>query len=369
MPSLNAPYHVQWRQWQRLGHVCLIAWLSCGLGCASHRPVAAPVMRAPTQQQPLQSAPPADVPVALAAWVRVALGERTTLLLLDVDSAAEQIATRDDFMRGLTLLDRQVRMKVVSNVDEAAFVTHARAQVRAFKPKQIAKLTKVAAEVGALLQAQDLARWLPREIKLVQTTGVEEGFPPAFDLSYTRAGVIYINSRALQLLSRQLLIHELFHILTTNHPAQREALFAAIGFSKIEAPQFPKELAGLSLTLPEVPQGARHAIRVRYKGESVLAVPLCVLMEPYAGAEMYEVAASRWAILDKHGIVRSLAEVGELEQLFEQVGKNTTALSGPDEILAENFVMLVLGTDKAASPEVLTRMRAILTGPVTSSRP
>ena len=78
---------------------------------------------------------------------------------------------------------------------------------------------------------------------------------------------------------------------------------------------------------------------------------------------MIDVATSRWAILNDDGTVRLLAAIEELELLIEQVGQNTGALSGPEEILAENFMLLVLGTPAPRSPEVTARIRAILTGP------
>jgi len=49
----------------------------------------------------------------------------------------------------------------------------------------------------------------------------------------------------------------------------------------------------------------------------------------------------------------------ELGGLVEQVGLNAPLKSGPEEILGENFVMLVLGTTPR-SPEVIERMRAVL---------
>ncbi len=342
------------------GITCLAASLGLLLSCA-RSPASTALHHVPEPQAaPAPEPAPAD---KSSRFVRVALGERTSLLLLDVQSAADEISTRDAFLRNLTLLDRQVRMGVVTELDEADFTDHARAQVRAFEPAQIEKLTKVAAQVGALLDALDLARWLPREIKVVQTTGLEEGFPEAFDLSYTRAGIIYVNTRALQLFSRQLLLHELFHVLATRNEAQREELYAAIGFTKIAPPRFSDAQNLLRMTLPEVPQVPVHAIVVRYAGESVRTVPVVMASKPYDGGTMVDVATSRWAILDADGTVRSMAEIAELEQLLEQVGRNTSSLSGPEELLAENFVLLVLGEPEPRSPEVIERMRAILNAP------
>jgi hypothetical protein len=42
------------------------------------------------------------------------------------------------------------------------------------------------------------------------------------------------------------------------------------------------------------------------------------------------------------------------------VGRNTDYIIHPEEILAENFALLVLGAGNVPSPEVLTRMREAL---------
>jgi hypothetical protein len=54
-----------------------------------------------------------------------------------------------------------------------------------------------------------------------------------------------------------------------------------------------------------------------------------------------------------------------MDGLFEQIGRNTQYLWHPEEILADNFAILVLGELSAKplsppSPEVLERLRPIL---------
>ena len=55
----------------------------------------------------------------------------------------------------------------------------------------------------------------------------------------------------------------------------------------------------------------------------------------------------------------------DLEGLYEQIGRNTGYLAHPEEILADNFSLLLMrqmtnATSAAASPEVLERIRAVL---------
>jgi len=290
---------------------------------------------------------------------RVALAPSHDLVLLDVPAARARIESNDAFLQGMTPLDRQVRMASAAPVAQAQFLEHLGAQVRGFEPKQIDKISQVAALAGAALGTLDLLRFLPREIELVQTTGAEEGFSPTFDLSYTRSSVMYINTRGLQILSRQLLVHELFHVLCANRPELCARLYASIGFVPVGPPRLRDEFAERRLTLPENPS-PMHALPVRRAGQRVLAVPLTFVPEPYAGGPMVEVSVSLWGVLGDRNDVTELVPLDELSGWREQLGTNTRMLASPDEILAENFVLLVLEQGKVASPFVLERMRAIL---------
>jgi hypothetical protein len=42
---------------------------------------------------------------------------------------------------------------------------------------------------------------------------------------------------------------------------------------------------------------------------------------------------------------------------MEQVGKNTDYVIHPEEVLADNFALLVLNSHQAASPDILRKMR------------
>jgi len=320
-----------------------------GVGCASKAP--------PAVQRPGIVAEADDKP----ALVRLPLCAGHELVLLDEPSAAALISTRDAYIAAMTPLDRRLRAGKKAPVDDAAYLAFAREQARGFTPAQIEKLKGVASQVGDVLDALGFARWLPAEIQLGQTTGAEEGLSPSFDLSYTRSGVIYVNARAIDLLSRQLLLHELFHVMAATHPALRDALYRALGFEKVNVVDYPPEIEGVRMTMPEVLR-AEYGIRVTHAGMPVLAIPIAAssVLEPQQ--PMIDVLMTRWVIVDQRGAAVALATEGELGGLAEQVGLNAPVQSGPEEILAENFVTLVLGTTPR-SPDVIARMRALLAGP------
>ena len=48
---------------------------------------------------------------------------------------------------------------------------------------------------------------------------------------------------------------------------------------------------------------------------------------------------------------------------LEQVGRNTQYLIHPDEILADNFALLVMGEQNVQSPEILQKVKTVLAQP------
>ena len=50
----------------------------------------------------------------------------------------------------------------------------------------------------------------------------------------------------------------------------------------------------------------------------------------------------------------------QISGFFEQVGRNTDYIIHPEEILAENFALLMIGKRDVASPEILDKMRSAL---------
>jgi hypothetical protein len=56
-----------------------------------------------------------------------------------------------------------------------------------------------------------------------------------------------------------------------------------------------------------------------------------------------------------------LVAAQEVSGFVEQVGQNTDYVIHPEEILADNFALLVIGQQNVPSPEILHKMKAILT--------
>jgi len=285
-------------------------------------------------------------------------------------SEGRQILTaRDEFIQRLSPFDRSARMKTDQAVSEDELLV--------FIGKNVAEWSKdetqtVQAAIEALQPLlRDLRLSLPPTVQLIKATGTEEG-----NAAYTRATAIVLPQSELgksQKDLQKLICHELFHILSRKNPELRERLYEIIGFTKCNEIALSPDLERRKITNPDAPRND-HFIRLAIDGHESLAMPILLSrVETYdvkRGGEFFAYLQFQFLIVEKDGRSGNLKPVTEdsspklvgmerVSGFMEQVGKNTDYIIHPEEILADNFALLVLDAGNAASPEILQKMREV----------
>ena len=291
----------------------------------------------------------------------------TTLVFATVAEGRKVLGRRDDFVKQLSPFDRAVRLKTDREVSESELLLFVRQQVLAWTKPEKERIGAALDNVRSALET--LALPLPESIYLVKTTGKEES-----EAAYTRAQAIVLPLTKLMaesLTIQKVLCHELFHILSRTNPKLRERLYQGIGFRKCPGVQFPISLRPIKITNPDAPRN-EHCIRVRVDGEPTWAVPILFAnrgkYDVGSGEELFDYLQFRFLLVERSsdpldtgarydGTSATLVGVDGISGFFEQVGRNTKYIIHPEEILADNFVLLILKQDSVASPEVLIRMR------------
>jgi hypothetical protein len=306
----------------------------------------------------------------------VKLGKQTDVVFATVDEGRSILGRQDDFVQRMSPFDRQARMHTDQPVSQQQFLALAARSVLSWTPDETASVEAALQAVEARLM--ELCPKLPGKIYVIKTTGAEEG-----GAAYTRSTAIVLPQSELHLSQahlQKLLAHELFHILTRSHPALRDRLYATIGFEPCPEIEFPSALKPRKITNPDAPRND-HYIRVSLGGQTVRVVPIL-----FSRTEKYDVGTGRefFAYLrfqllvleeDTGGKKRrsvghqpqvgrgrdpQLVGVRDVSGFFEQVGRNTGYIIHPEEILADNFALLVVGQQDVPSPEILQRLREVL---------
>ena len=305
------------------------------------------------------------LPTALigSAATNVNMGAGCLAHFATASEAAEILTRKDEFIQRLSAFDRAARMKTDRTVSEEELLAFVKASVTSWTD---AEKTEVEAAIGTIRPALEaLSLPLPKTIALLKTTGTEEG--RAF---YTRDTAIVFpegqltgkNATPLE----KTIAHELFHILSRENPVMREALYQAIGFTLCAEVQVPASLQARKITNPDAPR-IDHSIQLRLDGKEVTAVPILFSAtekyDTHRGGEFFSYLQFQFLILENGSGSLSAGEVvspSRVSSFFEQVGRNTDYVIHPEEILAENFALLVLNEQKVASPAILERIRELL---------
>jgi hypothetical protein len=289
-----------------------------------------------------------------------------SLIFASVADGSRILAVRDSFVERMSPFDRSARMKTDLDVSESEFLAFIGKAVLQWDSAETTAVQSALNQIDPALS--QLFPALPEPIYVVKTTGEEEA-----NTAYTRGNAIVLPRRILTLPERHLrrvLAHELFHILSRNYPRLRSMLYEAIGFHQCGEVEFPVELSPQKITNPDAPKND-HCIRVRVAGEPIWAIPILFSPTPKydvaRGGELFTYLSFALLVVEKsgpYGLARpifdahhpKLLSVNEVSDFFEQVGRNTQYIIHPEEILADNIALLVLGERNLPSPEVLNRI-------------
>lgn len=294
--------------------------------------------------------------------IRLSAGHQ--VFFLDSLESARAIVQDEDegFFSKISPLDMAIQMgrplpDTFSREDLLAdYRTFLQRDVESFQEEE-QKLMEAAFRKAFALTEKLRPGLFPPNMRLIKTKGLHYG-PSVY---YTRENCIIIPENEIQQgnlggLTR-VMLHEIFHIYSRYHPEEREALYRLIGFEPIREPlSIPDTLARRLLLNPDgINTG--YAITLQIPGDSlpVRAIPLIVSGPPnytpalpqffaYLDFGLFPIVEGPegYRAATRGGYGSPLPPPARIPGFFEQIGDNTNYIIHPDEILADNFVFLVL---------------------------
>lgn len=278
---------------------------------------------------------------------------------LDSLEAARRVS-RDEiegFFEKIGPLDRAIQMQRTETPSLEEYREFLRRDVRNFTEEEQKHLEKEIGEIYRLCE-QLSPHLLPDTLRLIKTRGAYYGA----SAWYTREDYIVIPENALKAAPMQdVLLHELFHVLSRQHPELRKSLYGLIGFTRLSEPiQFPESLRERLLLNPD---GMDHQWAIPLKGSNgkeVMTIPLIFsqyeaynpkrpLFFAHLDFQLFGLArdsiSNTWGVLVNSEGKSTLGPEFRVEYL-RKVRDNTTYLIHPDEILADNFIWAVQGPER-----------------------
>ncbi|MDX1945511.1 MAG: hypothetical protein SFU86_08880 [Pirellulaceae bacterium] len=275
----------------------------------------------------------------------------------------------DDFTRSLSRFDLQVRLKNGGEVSLDQWRKFVAGEVLTWTPENERPVREALERLRLRLGKYRLP--LPGRISLVHTSGREES-----NAAYTRGQAIILPEKVLAYAPTQLdrlLVHELFHVLSRNNPALRRDLYALIGFKLLPPLEMPADLVDRRITNPDAPLVDAY-IEVKGDAGKFLGAPVLYSSAKQFDAEkkgsLFSYLTFRLLVIHQVGSAWQplLTEAGQsvvidprkLPSYLDQIGRNTNYVIHPDEILADNFVHLVLEDKELNTPRIVDEMRRLM---------
>lgn len=275
------------------------------------------------------------------------------------------ITELDDYTRNWNQFDIDVRLQKPQG-RKSALLQFAMDQTLNWSDEEKARISKTMKSLDAEIKKQKYNLEFPKEIVFVKTTQKEEGNAEA----YTRMNWIAIGEEALKSSSdtdlKYLVAHELFHLLTRQNANFKKDMYQIIGFEVAEKEiLFPSDLAEMRISNPDISRYDSYGT-FTIGGQKQYCTMVIYTDKPYNGNTLFDYMKiglvplnGEFIPVQKSGktIIYSLDEA---EDFYTQVGKNTSYVINPEEIMADNFAYTLIGKKDLPNPEIIQKTQKVL---------
>lgn len=275
------------------------------------------------------------------------------------------ITELDDYTRNWNQFDIDVRLQKPQG-RKSALLQFAMDQTLNWSDEEKARVSKTMKSLDAEIKKQKYNLEFPKEIVFVKTTQKEEGNAEA----YTRMNWIAIGEEALKSSSdtdlKYLVAHELFHLLTRQNANFKKDMYQIIGFEVAEKEiLFPSDLAEMRISNPDISRYDSYGT-FTIGGQKQYCTMVIYTDKPYNGNTLFDYMKiglvplnGEFIPVQKSGktIIYSLDEA---EDFYTQVGKNTSYVINPEEIMADNFAYTLIGKKDLPNPEIIQKTQKVL---------
>jgi len=245
-------------------------------------------------------------------------------------------------------------------------------QVLAWTEEEESRIRTVLTELDTIISQENYHLPLPATVRLIKSTLMEEGGAEG----YTRENYIVLRSDLIfreDDMLKDVLLHELFHIMSRHDAEFRKAAYEVIGFTVSNPVAYPSEIANLKITNPDAHTNDSY-IRLETKKDSIPldAVMILFAKEPWRGGSFFTYLDLGFMAVDgpdgeKKAVYKDgkalIYNIGEIFGFLEQVGWNTQYVIDPEEISAENFALVFEDDGEHPSPEIIEGIRNVLLQP------
>jgi hypothetical protein len=293
---------------------------------------------------------------------KTTLSER--LRFAGIDRARDILGRSDEWARQLSAFDRGVRMRTTEPTNTRDFLEFVSGAAAAWTDDEMIYWKSIVDQLSKAMEGMNLN--IP-DAWMVKTTGLEE-----FNAAYVRNQSIILPRGRVDIagdVKRDffLLAHELFHMLSREYPARRDELYALLGFRRFAGFEYPVELEDRRLSNPIYGDRYEYALTVQTDSGPVDVTPVyqsAVPLEEFIAISEGGIRAvfeavdfvllpvdttTRTVLRDDTG--KPIVYKYEDTDWVDRMQRNSSYIIHPDELMAENFALLMEWRRSGTVPE------------------
>jgi creatinine amidohydrolase/Fe(II)-dependent formamide hydrolase-like protein/quinol monooxygenase YgiN len=288
------------------------------------------------------------------------------LRFADIHRAREILGRSDEWARQLSAFDRGVRQRTLEPTNTRGFLEFVSGEAAAWTEDEQRYWKSLVDQLSEALEGLNLD--IP-DAFVVKTTGLEE-----FNAVYVRNRSIVFPQGRVDVAGDVrrdffLLAHELFHLLSLEYPARRDELYALLGFRRFAGLEYPAELEDRRLSNPMYGSRYEYVLTVEAGSGPVEVTPAyqaAVPLEEFIAISeggmsmgaffeaidfvLLPVDTGTRAVLRDDTGYPIIYQIGDTDWI-ERMQRNSSYIIHPDELMAENFALLMEWRRSGTVPE------------------
>lgn len=282
-----------------------------------------------------------------------------------IEIGNQLLMQEDDYTRNWSQFDIDSRMQKKNRTKEE-LLEYATKQTREWTNGEKKTIDSIIINIDNIIQKNNYNLKFSDNIHLIKTTTKEEGGA----MGYTRGNYIVLKDDEIYSTKvdfTHLLLHEIFHILSRNNPQFRKELYKIIGFKLMESIEYTESLKEHRISNPDATQTDSY-ITLTIDDKEVDCMMIMYSNEDYESGVFFDYVNIGFLSLignedkkieytDNKPIIY---EIDQVSGFLEQIGMNTQYIINPEEIMAENFSLAILGNTDLPNQEIVEKIKIVL---------
>ena len=279
--------------------------------------------------------------------------------------AIKYLGVEDAYTKGFSIFDIQSKSQKIDGTFQD-WINLSSSSLLSWNEAEQTKIKSQLHYIDSIIQANHFQFKLPDEIVFIKSTMIHEGDAEG----YTRGKCIVLKDDITNLKNeqlRELLVHELFHVISRHDATLRRDLYKIIGFTICSEIELTSDLKKIIISNPDAPF---HDSYISLKIGELTKDCMMILYadKPYSGGSFFsylniglvELTNKETKEIDLNNGKPIIHEIDKVENFFEQVGFNTNYVIDPEEVMADNFVYAILNNTDKPSQKLLNDIRTRL---------